>query len=175
MGVRKKSVPPQHHSARHHDITHETFTSLFGQGDHASLPLVEAGSAQNRRWGSIGVVGVSMKAERRGGWWGYWIDRSAPTQEDKGRRLLLCKWQQRGWKKVLSWSDAWTHKIVQWMRSMNMKKNYFCPSNATGAGRFDFICTYCEISAITPTQWKWMNIFKTYVTLSHSATTSCLQ
>lgn len=44
-------------SAQHHNITHETFTSLCGQDDHASLPLAETGSAQSRRWGSIGVVG----------------------------------------------------------------------------------------------------------------------
>lgn len=99
MGIRRRSVPPHHHSARHHNITHETFTSLCGEVDHASLSLAETGSAQNRRWGSIGVVRARVMAGWWRGWWGYWIDRSRPssahTDEGKGkdcRRLLSqCK------------------------------------------------------------------------------------
>lgn len=59
-----KSVPPHPHSAPHHNITHETFTSLCGQDHHASLPLAEAVSAQNRRWGSIGAAGARVRRVR---------------------------------------------------------------------------------------------------------------
>lgn len=73
----------------HHDITHETFTSLCSQDDHASLPLVEAGSAQNWRGGFIGVAAARVIEKRWGGWWGYWIDQSslssAHTDEGKGK------------------------------------------------------------------------------------------
>lgn len=51
MGVKRRSVPPHHL----HNITHETFTSLCGLEDHASLPLAENGSAQNSRRCSIGT------------------------------------------------------------------------------------------------------------------------
>lgn len=89
MGSGRRCVPPQHRSARHQNIAHETFTSLCGRGRITSASsLAEAGWAQSRRAGSIGaVIGRERVIAVVGG---NPIDPSTPssahTRQGKGRK-----------------------------------------------------------------------------------------
>lgn len=148
MGTRRKKSCPTH--TTHHNITHETFTSLCGLDDHASLPLAEKRSAQSRRQDSIGVVRAWVMTGRRGGWRGYWINRSRSfadhTDEGKGK---CCRNSEDGSSGV----NASSYKLYcvitntcTVIEQVNLVSSLFCPLCA-----FVFIPVdkYCKITVWT--------------------------